>query len=141
MGAVRVVRWLVATLLFSTLCFADFQVRIVRLSSLHADLQVDRNTGQFEKAFLNLPITEGVKVQTGRAGRAEIEFEDGSVVRLAPGAVVEFTHLALKDSGTKTSELKLQQGTAYVDFRGTNEFTLNFGRESISPKDPVHFRV
>src|ERR1051325_572588 len=141
MGAVRVVRWLAATLLFSTLCFADSQVRIVRLSSVDGDVQVDRNTGQFEKAFLNLPITEGVKVQTGRDGRAEIEFEDGSVVRLAPGALVQFSRLALKDSGTKASELKLQQGTAYVDFRGNSEFSLDFGRESISPKDPAHFRV
>src|ERR1051326_2681256 len=91
MGAVRVVRWLAATLLFSTLCFADSQVRIVRLSSVDGDVQVDRNTGQFEKAFLNLPITEGVKAQTGRAGRAEIQFEDGSVVRLAPGAGVALT--------------------------------------------------
>jgi hypothetical protein len=106
------------------------------------DVQVDRNTGQgFEKAFLNLPITEGAKLQTGKDGRAEVEFEDGSVVRLAPNTVAEFPHLALKDSGTKTSEIKLQQGTAYVDFRGNDEFTLNFGKETISPKDAAHFRV
>ena len=142
MGTVKVVRWFFLFSLLSTLCFADSQVRIVRLSSVDGDVRVDRNLGQgFERAFLNLPITEGMKLQTGRDGRAEVEFEDGSVVRLAPGSVAEFSHLALKDSGAKTSEFKLQQGTAYVDFRGNDEFTLDFGRETISPKDPAHFRV
>jgi hypothetical protein len=142
MGTVKVVRWFFLFSLLSTLCFADSQVRIVRLSSVDGDVRVDRNLGQgFERAFLNLPITEGTKLQTGRDGRAEVEFEDGSVVRLAPGSVAEFSHLALKDSGAKTSEFKLQQGTAYVDFRGNDEFTLDFGRETISPKDAAHFRV
>lgn len=143
MGTVRFSRWLIASLLFTTLCFADSQVRIVRLSSVDGDVQVDRNTGQgFERAFLNLPITEGVKLQTGSGGRAEIEFEDGSVVRLTPGALVEFSRLALKDSGAKTSEIKLQQGTAYIDFRGReDEFTVNFARETVSLKDAAHFRV
>jgi len=142
MSTINMARSLIAVFLFSSLCLADSQVRIVRLSSVDGNVQVDRNTGQgFERAFLNLPITEGTKLQTGNDGRAEVEFEDGSVLRLAPGAVVEFSHLALKDSGTKSSEIKLQQGTAYVDFRGKDEFSLDFGRQTISPRDPAHFRV
>jgi hypothetical protein len=134
----------IASLLFTVPCFADSQVRIVRLSSLEGDVQIDRNTGQgFEKAFLNLPVTQGVKLQTGSDGRAEVEFEDGSTLRIAPGSVVEFPDLGLRDSGAKFSNAKLQQGTAYVDFRGgkDDEFTLNFGREAISLKEPAHFRV
>ena len=144
MGTVKLVRRLAAILLFSTLCFADSQVRIVRLSSVDGDVQVDRNTGQgFEKAFLNLPITQGVKLQTGNDGRAEVEFEDGSVVRLAPGSMVEFSRLALKDSGAKASEIRIQQGTAYVAFRDTkdDEFTVTFARETVALKDSAHFRV
>src|SRR5882724_3230615 len=127
MGTFSFVRLVIASLLLSTLCFADSQVRIVRLSSLDGDVQIDRNTGQgFEKAFLNLPITQGAKVQTGSEGRAEVEFEDGSVVRLAPKTVVEFSQLALRDSGGKASNLKVQAGTVYVDFRGgkDDEFTV-----------------
>lgn len=144
MNTVHVVRLFALSLLLSTLCFADSQVRIVRLSNVDGDVQVDRNTGQgFEKAFLNLPITEGVKLQTGNGGRAEVEFEDGSVVRLAPGAMVEFSHLALRDSGGKTSNIKVQHGTAYIDFRAgkDGEFTVNFGRETVTLRGPVHFRI
>jgi hypothetical protein len=36
--------------------FADSQARVVRLSKVHGEVQVDRNTGRgLEKAFLNLP--------------------------------------------------------------------------------------
>ena len=50
--------------------FADSQARIVRLSQVDGDVQIDRNTGQgYEKAFINLPVTQGAKLRTG-AGRA-----------------------------------------------------------------------
>lgn len=145
MGTFSFIRLVIASLLLSTLSFADSQVRIVRLSSLDGDVQIDRNIGGqgFEKAFLNLPITQGAKLQTGGDGRAEVEFEDGSVVRLAPKTVVEFSQLALRDSGGKASNLKVQEGTVYVDFRGgkDDEFSVNFGREMVALKEAAHFRV
>ena len=55
--------------------FADSQARIVRLSQVDGDVQIDRNTGQgYEKAFLNLPITQGTKVRdrSGRPGRDRV---------------------------------------------------------------------
>ena len=82
----------VSSLLLTVACLtvsavADSQVRVVRLSEVQGDVKVDRNLGQgYEKAFLNLPITQGVKLQTKNDGRAEVEFEDGSVVRLTPNS-------------------------------------------------------
>ena len=68
--------------------FADSQARIVRLSQVDGDVQIDRNTGQgYEKAFINLPITQGTKLRAGQDARAEIEFEDGSTLRITPGTV------------------------------------------------------
>src|SRR5947208_13442452 len=65
-----------AALLLTLPAFADSQVRIVRLSQVGGDVQADRNTGQgFEKAFLNMPVTQGMKLRTNRDGRAEIEFK------------------------------------------------------------------
>jgi len=44
--------------------FADSQARIVRLSQVDGDVQVDRNVGKgYEKAFINLPLTQGFKVR------------------------------------------------------------------------------
>src|ERR1700675_1796638 len=99
--------------------FPASQARIVRLSQVDGDVQIDRNLGQgYEKAFLNLLVTQGVKVRTGRDARAEIEFEDGTTLRITPGSVLEFPELALRDSGNRASSLELQQGTAYLNFKG-----------------------
>jgi hypothetical protein len=133
-----------AVLLGSQWGWADSQVRIVRLSSVDGEVQVDRATGAgFEKAFLNLPVTQGVQLQTGADGRAEVEFEDNSTLRLAPGSLVEFSELGLQDSGTKASVVKVQRGIVYVEFRGNKDedLVLNFGRESLHLKDAAHFRV
>ena len=83
------------------------------------------------------------ETQTGKQGRAEVEFEDGSAVRLAPNSLVEFPQLSLRDSGARVSSVKVRQGTVYVDFRGgkDDEFTLNFVRETAALKDAAHFRV
>jgi hypothetical protein len=125
--------------------FADSQARIVRLSQVDGDVQIDRNTGQgYEKAFLNLPITQGTKVRTGSDARAEIEFEDGSTLRVTPGTTVEFSELALRDSGARASSLNLQSGTAYLNFKGgkaAQEFSLNFGHEKLPLTKPAHLRV
>lgn len=124
--------------------FADSQARIVRLSDVEGSVQIDRGTGQgFEKAFLNMPITQDNKVRTGDDGRAEVEFEDGSAVRITPNTVLDFPQLSLHDSGARISTVKLQQGTAYVNFNGKNndQFTVDFGREKLALTHPAHLRV
>ena len=124
--------------------FADSQARIVRLSAVEGDVQIDRNTGQsYEKAFLNLPITQGAKLRAKNDGRAEVEFEDGSTVRITPGTVVEFPQLSLRDSGGKISTVNLREGTAYVNFSGAknDEFTLTFGHEKLALTHAAHLRA
>jgi hypothetical protein len=124
--------------------FADSQARIVRLSQVDGDVQIDRNLGQgYEKAFINLPVTQGAKLRTGSGARAEIEFEDGSSLRITPGSVVEFPELGLRDSGARSSNLQLQEGTAYLNFKGDKgeEFSLGFGPDRLTLKKPSHLRV
>ena len=124
--------------------FADSQARIVRLSQVDGDVQIDRNTGQgYEKAFINLPVTQGTKLRAGQDARAEIEFEDGSTLRITPGTVVEFPELARRDSGARASSLELQGGTAYLNFKGEKqeEFTLAFGQDRLALTKPAHLRI
>ncbi len=124
--------------------FADSQARMVRLSEVDGDVKVDRNAGQgMEKAFLNLPVIQGAKIATGKTGRAEVEFEDGSTLHLAPETIVTFTLLSLRDSGAKVSTLHLQEGTAYVNLAGSkiDEFSMTFGPETLALKSAVHLRV
>ena len=122
--------------------FAGSQARIVRLSDVHGQVQIDKNSGLgFETAFANLPITQGTQLRTSASGRAEIEFEDGSSMRLAPNTSVEFSRLGLSDSGKRISEVQLREGLAYVDWLGKDDFSLNFSRESISLDHAAHFRL
>src|SRR5207237_4190931 len=124
--------------------FADSQVRIVRLSQVDGAVQADRNTGQgFEKAFLNMPVTQGMKLRTNADGRAEIEFEDGSTLRMVPHTIVVFPELSLRDSGAKVSAVSVQDGTAYVNFTGKqdDDFTLSFAHEKVSLTKAAHLRI
>jgi hypothetical protein len=123
---------------------AESKARIVRLSEVQGSVQMDRGTGDgFDKTFLNMPVVEGSRLKTGDDGRAEVEFEDGSALRIVPNSEVEFTRLALGDDGQKRSTMQLAGGTAYINYRGkkSDEFTLNFGRESVTLTEQSHFRV
>ena len=129
---------------FAVPSFADSQARIVRLGDVQGDVQIDRNTGQgFEKAFLNLPITQGVKLRVGKDGRAVVELEDGSTLRLTPDTVIDFPQLSLRDSGTKATAIHLQEGIAYINFVGTKDqdLTVGFAHEKLLLTQSAHLRI
>jgi hypothetical protein len=128
---------------------AESKARIVRLSEVQGTVQIDRAAGDgFDKAFINLPVIEGSRLKTGKDGRAEVEFEDGSALRLAPDSEIDFIRLALGDDGQKLSTVQLVSGTVYADLhpkkageKKTDQFLLNFARESVSMPEAAHFRV
>ena len=127
---------------FAVPALADSQARIVRLSDVHGSVELDKKTGSgFEKAFVNLPIIQGAELRTGVSGRAEIEFEDGSSMRLAPNTTLQFDKLSLSDSGKRVSAVNLVEGMAYVNWLGKDQLSLNFSREKVSLDRAAHFRV
>lgn len=130
---------------FAPGAMADSHVRIVRLSEVQGAVEIDRNTGQgYEKATANMPVVEGMKLAAKADGRAEVEFEDGSTVRITPNTKIEFTALSLQDSGAKVSTVTLMQGLAYVDYTAKqkdNAFTVIFKDEKVRPEEAVRFRV
>jgi len=131
-----------ASILLALPALADSQARIVRLSDVQGSVQINKNSGLgFENAFLNMPVTQGVELRTGTNGRAEIEFEDGSSMRLAPNTAVEFSRLGADDSGRHVSEVNLDEGMAYINWMGKDEFALNFAHEKIALDHSAHFRV
>ena len=136
---------LAAAMLACLPAFADSQARIVRLSNVEGAVVVDRNSGQgYENAFLNMPVVQGMKVATKDTGRAEIEFEDGSTVRIGPRSTIEFSALSLRDSGARVSTLIVEVGLAYFNYTDSHkgdEFTVLFQNESAHPQEASHFRV
>lgn len=131
-----------ACALFALPAVADSQARIVRLSDVQGSVQIDKNSGLgFENAFLNLPVTQGTQLRTRENGRAEIEFEDGSTMRLAPNTSVQFSALGVNDAGKHISVVDLTEGLAYVNWQGKDELTLNFSGEKVNLDRAAHFRV
>jgi ferric-dicitrate binding protein FerR (iron transport regulator) len=121
----------------------DSHVRIVRLSEAQGTLAMDRGTGKgYEPVMQNMPIVEGARLQTDD-GYAEVEFEDGSTMRLAPDSRVEFPQLLLHAGGVKASTVKVERGTVYVNLENSkdNEFTMKAGQATMAIAPSTHMRL
>jgi hypothetical protein len=119
------------------------KVRIVRLSEVKGQVQLDRNNGRgYEPGIANLPIVENSKLKTGE-GVAEVEFEDNSSLRVAPNSIVEFPRLERMASGGTVSTVHLVQGMAYVSLvkSNNNQFNLAFGDQNLALPSPTHVRL
>jgi hypothetical protein len=131
--------------------FADSShVRIIRLSLVQGDVRFARDvkgdplasqTATWENAELNLPIRQGYVLATDK-GRAEVEFENGSMAFLSDDAVLEFYDLSLED-GAKTTRLILRQGTAsfYVNPANGDYFSVTGGDFSVEADGRASFRL
>jgi hypothetical protein len=128
--------------LWSVSSRADSHARIVRLSDIEGDIEIDRGQG-FQRAVLNLPVIEGSKLRAGYDGYAEVEFEDSTTVRITPGTVVEFPRLELQSSGAKGTTVNVLEGIAYVSYFGTkgDDFLLTFDGEKVPLVKAAHIRL
>jgi hypothetical protein len=122
---------------------ADSQIRIVRLSLVEGHVQIDRGGQGFEKAIMNMPLTQGMQISTDDDARAEVEFEDGTTLRLAPRTQVAFPQLGLRTSGARFSTVQVDEGTAYFNVRhkGDDDFRVAFANREIKIDHSVHFRL
>src|SRR5947209_18377379 len=76
--------------LFAGSAAADSHARIVRLSFVEGNVQMDQRDGRgLQKGFLNMPIGQGTLLLTRDECRAEAEFEYGSTIRLAHHSQVQ----------------------------------------------------
>ncbi len=124
--------------------FAESHVRIVRLSYLNGQVQTDRATGQgLERAILNTPITQGVRVVTGDNGLAEVEFENESALRIAENSEIQFRGLSMNDNGAKINEIEVVKGVVYLDARskGDDIYRLKSGDSTFLVQRDTQFRL
>lgn len=133
-----------SVLLYALYASADSRARIVRLSYVEGKVQLDRANGQgLQNGFLNMPISEGTRLVTGDDAKAEVQFEDGSNIRLVPNSEIDFLQLGLRSSGAKFTTIELKDGTAYFNFHkhDSDEFTLNAANQQVQLKRSSSFRV
>jgi HAMP domain-containing protein len=86
-------------------------IRVVRVSLAEGDVRMTHADGHATDAeLLNMPVRHGDLLRTA-GGHAEIEFEDGAMIRLAEHTEIEFTELALAD-GRRITRVTVLAGTA-----------------------------
>src|SRR5277367_321311 len=124
--------------LFLTICAASFptsvaaaaaaasaqrEPQLVRVRYMQGDVRFNRGDTKkpnlkkpWDQADVNLPIAENYALATGADGRAEIEFEGGSVIYVAENSVVLFEQLTAAN-GTPFTRLELVSGTITTGVR------------------------
>jgi hypothetical protein len=106
--------------------------RAVRLSFVEGEVHLYQgNQPVADQAVANTPLFEGARIETGNDGRAEIQFEDGSVARLSPESSLTLTVLrGLSANAERNAEMSLNNGLAYFELQGdtdSNHTRLVFG--------------
>jgi len=122
----------------------DSHVRIVRLSDISGKAYMDRNLGRGpEEVMRNMPIEQGMALATDGSGFAEVEFEDGSTLRLAPVSEVRFPLLVLRSSGKKSSMVLCDRGIVYVHTQKSkdSEIVLAMGKARFAIAPGSHIRL
>ena len=95
------------------------------------------------EAPMNTPLQEGFKLSTAENSFAEVEFENGSTVRLGQLSMLEFTRLALSPDGSKINHLKMDQGyaTFHAALEGQDVYEVSTPDATLTPYGNVRFRV
>jgi ferric-dicitrate binding protein FerR (iron transport regulator) len=126
-------------------------IRIIRISYVQGDVRFARDIKgdplagaeniTWENAELNLPIRQGFVISTEH-GRAEVEFENGSLALIGENTVLQFFDLSLED-GSKTTRLILRQGTASFSINPGNGdyFSVTGGDFSVEADGHSTFRI
>jgi uncharacterized membrane protein YgcG len=117
---------------------------VVRLSFVEGQVAIQRpDVGDWAEAPVNTPLEEGFSLSTGESSFAEVEFENGSTVRLGELSVLEFTSLGLAPDGSKINRLALHQGyatfSAAPEAQGIYEVSTSYA--TLTPTGHATFRV
>ena len=92
--------------------------RAVRLTSVEGHVQVSQGAEMLaDPALSNMPLFEGSQVTTLDDGRAEIQFEDGSLARVSPNSSATLNILRGQSGATET-EITAVGGLAYFELQG-----------------------
>jgi hypothetical protein len=110
--------------------------RIARLSYVEGKVSF-QHTGEMDwsAATVNMPLEPGDRLYTGDGGRAEIEFDDGSVIRLASRTDVEM--LAMREQHV---QMRLLLGLCFLTDRSSVDFEINTPAAAFTTEDHGIYR-
>jgi hypothetical protein len=92
---------------------------------------------------VNTPIEEGFQVLTDKASFAEVQFENGSTVRLGELSLLKFDQLGRTESGDLLNKITLDHGYGTVAATPENSavFEVRSGDATFTPQAKAEFRV
>ena len=116
------------------------QARAVRLSDVEGQVSVSQN-GQplADHALANMPLFEGTQITTGDDGRAEVQFENGTIARIPPDSTLTLAVLRQGDT-----EIDLNSGEGYFELESANQdhpVRVRFGSNVVTASGFTVIRV
>ena len=92
----------------------------------------------FRDALVNMPVMAGMEVQTGADGRAEIQFSDGSLARVAPNS-----DLTVSALGSDAERVQSGSGLTYYELPsgGQAGLTIAAGPDIVAPQPGSLLRI
>lgn len=120
----------------------DSYVRMVRLSQAQGTIGFDRGNGKVEGAMPNMPLVQNARLATFD-GDAEVEFEDGSSLRIPENSQVNFPQLLRHSNGATATTVLLLKGTMYLNLEKTkgSEFTIKANDTTMNVEPGTHLRL
>jgi hypothetical protein len=99
------------------------------------------DSSEWSAAVVNLPLRQGAEVWVTDGGRAEIQFDDGSLLRLGNGGVAVLQTL-YSDSDGEFTEVKLTGGVAALRLKHDHSvFQVDTPLVSVKSTGPSSMRV
>lgn len=90
------------------------QTRFARLGELEGKAEVQLHAADaWQTAVRNMPLVESSWIRTTSASRLEAELDEGSVLRLGPNSLCEFSDYTRLSTGQRITLLSLDRGLAY----------------------------
>jgi ferric-dicitrate binding protein FerR (iron transport regulator) len=112
---------------------------IMRVSLLEGEVQIfTEETGEWVPASINMPIQEGDRVWAADGGRVELNFKDGTYLRLDQKSAVEILNLE-----KNSYQLHLSTGRIFANYKGKDDSLLQIDtpEASIRAYEKGKFRV
>ena len=115
------------------------QVDPVRLSDVEGQVRLFDNSAAggagklFEQVRLNMAMLPGMRIETGNDGRAELQFPDGSIARVAPNSALVLVSIVRENETRARITLKPVKGLTYYELpQSMSSYSIQVGPFSAS---------
>jgi len=134
----------VVAVLLTTGLRAEDGAQAARLSSVDGQVRLLQGDQVLaESAIPNTPIFEGTRVVTENDGRAEVQFQDGSLARISPGSSMTISVLRGQGNGAET-EIEMEGGLGYFELQSPDQsgnLRVRFGQNVVTASGFTVLRI